>query len=78
MKRSYKKVITILNKLENIWDNDLILVADNSHLLLIHYESKEILADFIGIICDGGDAGSYAVDGKEYWDIENTGKNKYK
>jgi hypothetical protein len=36
MKRSYKKVITILNKLENIWDNDLILVADNSRLLLIH------------------------------------------
>lgn len=77
MKRSYKKIITALSKLDVIWNDDLILIADNSHLMLVHYETKEVLEYFDNIHCDGGDAGTFTVDGKEYWDIEDKGNNDY-
>jgi hypothetical protein len=70
MKRSYKKIITALKKLEEIWDDDLALIADNGSLMLVHYESKEVLENLIGIKCDGGASGTIIVDGKEYWDVD--------
>lgn len=70
MKRSYKKIKTVLNNLQKIWDDDLILVADNGFLMLVHYESKEVLTDFPNIKCDGGDSGTSEIEGKEYWDVD--------
>jgi len=76
MKRSYKKIITALNKVDKIWDNDLILIADNSSLMLVHYETKEVLADF-SIKCDGGDSGTFYIGEKEYWNVEGRGQDEY-
>lgn len=61
-----KTIIGLLNKLNDSWNDQLQLFADNGSLVLIDYLTGEILADFDNINCDGGDPDHMSIDGRLY------------
>lgn len=61
------RLLNSLNSLERQWPKGYELFANNGTLCLINLETDEVLAEFRGIQCDGGDPGAdYAPDGRYY------------
>lgn len=68
MKKNYKKILKLLNKLNEVWDDDLELFANAGFLMLISHETDEVIDAFPEIHCDGGDCGTHWEEDKEYLD----------
>lgn len=70
MKRSYKKCITLLDKLDAIWDSDLYLFGNSGTLFLVEAGTHKVIKQFSKIEGDGGDCGTrIGEDEEEYLDL---------
>jgi hypothetical protein len=67
MKNNRKKIIKLLDQLNEIWTKELQLFASNGSLELIDYKTGLVIQDFPDIFCDGGEPGyQYDDSGNAY------------